>query len=74
MGMKQAFWILLLAGSVVGVSCNKKSGCPASEASRKMVNVNDDKGGSFGGKKEKKAPKSSVMPAEIRYGGKKGKK
>lgn len=63
--------MVAIAGTVSGISCNKKSGCPASQATQKMVNTSDEKQATFGGKKSKKAPKSSVMPAEIRMNKKK---
>lgn len=63
---------ILLIGliSVLSIACNRGAGCPAEEHARKMVNVSDTKNASFGGKKSKKAPKSSVLPAEQRYKGK----
>lgn len=56
--------------SVFAVACNRGAGCPAEEHAKKMVNVSNMKNASFGGKKSKKAPKSSVLPAEQRYKGK----
>lgn len=64
-------YILLLIVSLLAISCNRSSGCPADEAAKRMVNVSNTKNASFGGKKAKKAPKSSVLPAEQRYKGKK---
>jgi|GEM_PF-4389779 len=60
-------WLLLVAAFTVFSACNKGAGCPASEASRKMVDVGSNKNATFGEKKTKKTPKSSVMPAEVKY-------
>lgn len=70
--MRRGKYVLLLMGmSLMALSCNRGAGCPAEEHARKMVNVSDTKNASFGGKKVSKAPKSSVLPAEQRYKGKK---
>lgn len=62
--------LTLVIVSLLAVSCNRGAGCPADQAAKRMVNVSDTKNASFGGKKAKKAPKSSVLPAEQRYKGK----
>lgn len=69
--MKKVILTVVIGSAVLGISCNKKSGCPASQATQKMVNTSDEKQATFGGKKAKKAAKSSVMPAEIRMNKKK---
>lgn len=70
MHMRKLILLSFICTLLLGVSCNKQSGCPASQAP-KMVNTSDEKQASFGGKKAKKAPKSSVIPAEIRMSKKK---
>lgn len=58
------FIILLFA--MTGISCNKNTGCPASQVTQKNININNEKDGMFNGRKAKKSRKSSVMPQEIR--------
>jgi len=56
----------LLLFILTGISCNKSTGCPASQAVQKSVNINNQKDGVFNGKKAKKSRKSSVMPQEVK--------
>lgn len=57
---------LIIAISFIGISCNRGSGCEATEFAKKSVNVNKDKQATFKENKKKSAPKSSVMPAEVK--------
>jgi len=57
---------LIIAISLIGISCNRGSGCAATEFAKKSVNVNKEKQASFKENKKKSASKSSVMPAEVK--------
>ncbi|HUH75435.1 MAG TPA: hypothetical protein VLZ75_13655 [Chitinophagales bacterium] len=64
MNWRKNTWLFVIAIAFVGVSCNRGSGCEASEFAKKSVNVNNEKQASFKENKKKNAQKSSVMPAE----------
>ncbi|MCO5232281.1 MAG: hypothetical protein LC105_10335 [Chitinophagales bacterium] len=69
--MKWSQYILFVALLTMGLSCNKKVGCPATDAVNRQVNVNDNKQGITSKKQAEKQAHSSVLPQEVRIGKKK---
>lgn len=69
--MKWSKSIILIALLAISLSCNKQVGCPASEAVKKQININDNKQGITTKKQAEKQAHSSVMPQEVRIGKKK---
>lgn len=66
MRFRKNTWLFIFGIALIGVSCNRGSGCEASEFAKKSVNVNNEKQATFKASKKKNTAKSSVMPAEIK--------
>jgi hypothetical protein len=68
---KKLFGAFLLTFAVMSTSCNRGSGCPANEQMAKMGMMSPGEIMQQKQKKKKHAgPKSSVLPAEVKYAGK----
>lgn len=70
--MKRIVGILMLFSFFAGTACNRGTGCPATEAMQKTASMSPGDMMSAQSKKSKNTgPKSSVLPAEVKYKGKK---
>ena len=66
MNWRKNTWIFILWIAFLSISCNRGSGCEATDFANKKVNVNNDKQATFKEDKKKSAAKSSVLPAEVK--------
>ena len=68
---KKYFLMILVSACMLSVSCNRGTGCPANDQMAQMGMMSP---GDIMQQKQKKkkdtGPKSSVMPAEVKYNGK----
>jgi hypothetical protein len=70
--MKSIFGVVMLVVLMGSTACNRGSGCPATEAMQKTASMSPGDMMNAQKKKSKDAgPKSSVLPAEVKYKGKK---
>jgi hypothetical protein len=70
--MKRITGILMLFTVLAGTACNRGTGCPATEAMQRTASMSPGDMMNAQSKKSKSTgPKSSVLPAEVKYKGKK---
>ena len=73
--MKKSLTLILAACFLFGIgACNRGTGCPANEQMQQMGSMSPGEMVSMKQKKKKSEPKSSVMPAEVKYKGSSKKK
>ncbi len=69
--LKKSIWLMMAVLVMASISCNRGSGCPANEQMAQMGAMSPGEIMQMKQKKKKDAgPKSSVLPAEVKYKGK----